>query len=134
MEPGHLSHLRAALAVSGVSALSSPEDVFRVLTARAPVGVFVAAATGEYEYVNDRWCALAGIPAEQAFGDGWTTAVHPDDVDRVVAAWIESVASGEDGSCPYRFHRPDGSEMWVDVSIEAIRDAQRGVAGWIGVC
>jgi diguanylate cyclase (GGDEF)-like protein/PAS domain S-box-containing protein len=134
MEPGQLSHLRAALALSGVSALSSPEDVFRVLTARAPVGVFVAAATGEYEYVNDRWCSLAGIPAEQAFGDGWMVAIHPGDADRVVSAWTESVASCEDGSCIYRFLRPDGSEAWVDASVAAIRDAERGVVGWIGVC
>src|SRR5262252_3337272 len=103
MEPGQLSHLRAALAVSGASALSSPEDVFRVLAARAPVGVFVAAASGEYEYVNDRWCALAGIAAEQAFGDGWTIALHPEDAARAVSAWAESVASGEDGASRYRF-------------------------------
>ena len=134
MEPGHLSHLRAALAVSGISAPASPEGVFRVLTARTPAGVFVAAATGEYEYVNDRWCALAGIPAEQAFGDGWATAVHPDDADRAVASLTESLASGEDGSCLYRFLRPDGSEVSVDVSIAAIREAERGVVGWIGVC
>ena len=119
MEPGHLSHLRAALAVSGVSALSSPEDVFRVLTARAPVGVFVAAATGEYEYVNDRWCALAGIPAEQAFGDGWTTALHPEDAARVVSAWAGSVASGGDGACLYRFLRPDRSEVLIEAHAAA---------------
>jgi diguanylate cyclase (GGDEF)-like protein/PAS domain S-box-containing protein len=127
--------MRAALALSGVSALSSPEDVFRALTARAPVGVFVAAATGEYEYVNDRWCALAGMPAEQALGAGWTGAVHPDDAERAASAWAESVSSCEDGSCLYRFRRPDGSEVWVDASVAAIRDAERGaVVGWIGVC
>ena len=135
MEPGQLSQLRAALALSGGAALSSPEDVFRVLTARAPVGVFVAAASGEYEYENDRWCALAGMPAEQAFGAGWTGAVHPDDAERAAAAWTESVASCEDGSCLYRFRRPDGSEVWVDASVAAIRDADRdAVVGWIGVC
>jgi diguanylate cyclase (GGDEF)-like protein/PAS domain S-box-containing protein len=134
MEPGKLSHLRAALAVSGVSALSSPEDVFRVLTARAPVGVFVAATSGEYEYVNDRWCALAGIPAEQAFGDGWTTALHPEDAARAASGWAESVASGEDGAWLYRFLRPDGSAVWIEAHASAIRDSERGVIGWIGAC
>jgi diguanylate cyclase (GGDEF)-like protein/PAS domain S-box-containing protein len=134
MEPGQLSHLRAALAVSGISALTSPEDIFRILTARAPVGVFVAAATGEYEYVNDRWCALAGIPAEQAFGRGWTAALHPDDAGRALSAWAESVASGEDGASLYRFRHSDGSEVWVDAGVAAIRDPERGVVGWIGAC
>jgi diguanylate cyclase (GGDEF)-like protein/PAS domain S-box-containing protein len=133
-EPGHLSHLRAALAISGSAALASPEDVFRVLTAQAPVGVFVAAATGEYEYVNDCWCTLAGIPAEHAFGDGWAAALHPEDADRAVAAWAESVTRCEDGTCLYRFRRPDGSEVWIDAGVAAIRDPDRGVVGWIGVC
>ena len=134
MEPGQLSHLRAALAVGGVSALSSTADVFRALTERTPVGVFVAAPTGEYEYVNERWCSLAGIPAESAFGDGWTAALHPEDAERAKTAWAASLESGEDGSCSYRFRRPDGSDAHVEARVAAIRDADSGVVGWIGTC
>jgi diguanylate cyclase (GGDEF)-like protein/PAS domain S-box-containing protein len=134
MEPGKLSHLRAALAVSGIGALSSPEDVFRVLTARAPIGVFVAAATGEYEYVNDRWCTLAGIQAEEAFGDGWTRALHPDDAARAIRDWSSAVEACVDAVCQYRFLRPDGSEVWVEVHVTPIGDPDRGVVGWIGTC
>jgi len=134
MEPGQLSHVRAALAVSGVSALSSPDDVFRVLTSRAPVGVFVASASGEFEYVNERWCALAGIEADRAFGDGWTVAVHPDDVERALAAWAEAVERCAYCSFEHRFLRPDGSVAWVETHVAAILDADRGVVGWIGVC
>src|SRR5262249_32959797 len=134
MEPGHLSHLRAALAVSGIGALSSPEDVFRVLTARAPVGVFVAAATGEYEYVNERWCSLAGIPAERAFGDGWAAALHPDDAAGALAAWARAVERCSDGVWESRFLQPDGSAVHVETHVAAIRDAERGVVGWIGTC
>jgi len=134
MEPGQLSLRRAALAVSGSSGLSSPEDVFRVLTGQAPIGVFVAPATGEYEYVNERWCSLAGIPPEQAFGDGWTSAVHPDDASRAASGWAAAIASCEDGSFGYRFLRSDGSEVWIESHVAAIRDSERGVIGWIGAC
>jgi len=134
MEPGQLSQLRAAVAVSGTGSLASPEEVFRVLTSRAPVGVFVAASNGEYEYVNERWCSLAGLAADQALGDGWTTVVHPDDVDRTVSAWNEAVESCADRSFDFRFLRPDGSEAWVETHVAAIRDSERGVVGWIGTC
>jgi diguanylate cyclase (GGDEF)-like protein/PAS domain S-box-containing protein len=134
MEPSRLSHVRAALAVSGIGALSSSEDVFRALTARAPVGIFVAASTGEYEYVNERWCELAGLPAEQAFGDGWATALHPDDASRVIATWVEAAATGQDFVDEYRFRRPDGSDAWVEHHVTALHDPGRGVIGWIGTC
>jgi diguanylate cyclase (GGDEF)-like protein/PAS domain S-box-containing protein len=134
MEPGQLSQLRAALAVSGTSGLSAPEQVFRALTAKAPVGLFVATATGDYEYVNDRWCSLAGIEAEQALGDGWTATLHPDDADHAVSSWARAVESCTDGVCDYRFLRPDGSEAHVEAHIAALRDAELGVVGWIGTC
>jgi diguanylate cyclase (GGDEF)-like protein/PAS domain S-box-containing protein len=134
MEPGKLSHLRAALALSGIGALSSPEDVFRLLTARAPVGLFVASPAGELEYVNDRWCALAGIPADAAFGDGWTAALHPDDAARAIADWARIVKECEDAASEYRFLRPDGSEVWVEMHAAPIADPERGVVGWIGTC
>jgi PAS domain-containing protein len=105
MEPVQLSHLRAALVVSGLSALSSPEEVFGALSDRAPVGVFVAAATGEYEYVNERWCALAGMPASEALGDGWAAALHAEDAAAALTRWREGMESCRDGSCVYRFRR-----------------------------
>src|SRR5262249_36025182 len=109
-------------------------DVFRVLTARAPVGVFVAAATGEYEYVNERWCSVAGMPAESAFGDGWTAALHPDDAGDVLAAWAEAIGRSADAKWESRFLRRDGSEVLVETHVTAIRDEERGVVGWIGTC
>jgi diguanylate cyclase (GGDEF)-like protein/PAS domain S-box-containing protein len=134
MEPGKLSHLRAALAVSGIGALSSAEDVFRELTARAPVGIFVAAGTGEFEYVNERWCELAGLEAERAVGDGWAAALHPEDAQRVLTEWADASGTGADLRHEYRFVRPDGSVAWVETQATAVRDAGRGVVGWIGTC
>ncbi len=68
-----MSHVRAALAVSGVAAPASWEEIFRLLTEQAPVGVFVASAAGQYEYVNQHWCRLAGLASRrrQRATAGW---------------------------------------------------------------
>jgi diguanylate cyclase (GGDEF)-like protein/PAS domain S-box-containing protein len=134
MEPGKISHVRAALALSGVQAFSSSEDVFRVLTQRTPVGIFVAASTGEYEYVNERWCELSDLEAEQAFGDGWASALHPEDAGRVVAAWRDTALAGEDSVDEYRFLRRDASVAWVEMHAAALHDSSGSIAGWVGTC
>jgi diguanylate cyclase (GGDEF)-like protein/PAS domain S-box-containing protein len=130
----NVSHVRASVALSGVEALSSSEDVFRVLTAQTPVGVFVACATGEYEYVNKRWCKLTALTPEQALGEGWATAVHPEDTDRVLGAWTKATGAGEDSVCEYRFLRADGTLSWVESHATALRDAEGQVLGWVGTC
>jgi diguanylate cyclase (GGDEF)-like protein/PAS domain S-box-containing protein len=134
MNANPVSHVRAALALSGIQALASPEDVFRALTAQAPVGIFVARAEGGYEYVNQRWCELTGLGPEQALGDGWATALHPEDAERARSAWAEAAGAGHDSIAEYRFLRPDGAVSWIETHATALRDGNGRVLGWVGTC
>jgi diguanylate cyclase (GGDEF)-like protein/PAS domain S-box-containing protein len=106
----------------------------RALAAELPIGIFLACATGEYEYVNPRWCDLAGLDASGALGVGWTAALHPDDRDRAVQAWTERTAGGVDSVCDYRFRRPDGSVSWVESRVTALRGESGELVGWVGTC
>jgi diguanylate cyclase (GGDEF)-like protein/PAS domain S-box-containing protein len=129
-----VSHVRAALALSGVDGLGSAEGIFRALTAQTPVGIFVASAAGGYEYVNARWCDLTGLTAEESLGEGWTSALHREDASRVIAAWATTLASAEDTVDEYRFARPDGFVSRVESHASALRDASGAVVGWVGTC
>ena len=60
-------------------ALRESEEHYHVLTRLAPVGIFRTDAQGNCTYVNQRWCDIAGISPEQAYGEGWAQAIHPDD-------------------------------------------------------
>ncbi len=134
MSTSQLSHVRAALADSAIEALASSEDVFRVLAAHLPVGIFVACSTGEYEYVNERWCELSGLDASRAVGAGWNLALHPDDQERVLGIWAEATAAGESSVFEYRFKRPDGSISWIESHATALRTDAGEVVGWVGTC
>ncbi|HEX4518579.1 MAG TPA: PAS domain S-box protein [Gaiellaceae bacterium] len=134
MATSKFSRARAALTFTGPEGLTSSHDVFRLMAARTPVGIFVASPSGQYEYVNESWCELAGISAEQALGSGWESALHPEDADRVIVAWERVVTTGEDGSEEYRFLKNDGSASRVETHVTAMRDDTGGLIGWVGTC
>jgi diguanylate cyclase (GGDEF)-like protein/PAS domain S-box-containing protein len=131
---GQLSHARAALALTGLEALTSSDDVLRVLTAQIPVGIYVAGAAGGYEYVNERWCELTGLTFAEAAGGGWSSALHPDDATRVTGEWARATGAGENLVCEYRFLRADGSISWIESHAAALRDERGRAVGWVGTC
>src|SRR5258707_14862796 len=101
------------MAVTPNAASGSSEDVLRALTGHTPVGIFVSNTGGGCEYVNERWCELTGLTPEEALGDGWAVALHPEDAARVGAEWQQASAAGRDSVVEYRFLRPDGSVAWI---------------------
>ena len=128
-------HLHGALlGPGGIPELGSSEQLFRTLAAHTPVGIFVSNASGACIYVNDRWCELAGMPAVAALGSGWSTALHPDDAERVLGEWTEAAARGADSIVEYRFRRPDGGVSWIQGFASALRNPEGSVVGWMGTC
>jgi len=51
---------------------------------------------GSNEFVN-RWWDYTGIPEDEARGQGWQAAVHPNDLPKVTEKWAEIMASGQGG-------------------------------------
>ena len=91
-----------------------PENkALRTFTESAPVGIFSTDSDGKTIYVNPYWCKLSGLSFNDAMGDGWMKAVHPDDMPWLKAGWEEAVAVRKTSSTEYRFLRPDGSVVWV---------------------
>ncbi len=125
---------RLAAGLGAITGLGSSEELFWTLSGHTPVGIFVSDATGSCVYVNARWCELTGMSVEQALGDGWAVALHPEDAERVSGEWREAAAAGRDSIVEYRFRRPDGSVSWIQGYASAIRGRDGQVAGWVGTC
>lgn len=108
-------------------ALRESRNLFRTLTSHAPVGIFQADSRGHCTFVNAKWCELAGLTEEQAMGRGWIAALHPDDRERITAAWNDAVFSNIPFSFEYRFVTTDGAMNWVygvAIHLEQGFDAQ----------
>jgi PAS domain S-box-containing protein len=108
------------------------ETLFRTLTTHSPAGIFQADPAGACLYVNERWCALTGLSPQQAAGQGWTEALHPEDRARIVAAWQEAAADGEEFAMEYRYRTPVGKVSWVFARAVAMRDESGRLTGWLG--
>jgi len=105
---------------------------FHLLAEVSPVGIFQTDPRGATTYVNRRWTEISGLAAEEALGDGWLRAVHPEDRARLAGGWQVASRDGEASRADYRFLRPDGSVAWVIGQAAAFRDASGEVAGYVG--
>lgn len=113
--------------------LRESEEKFRTLTTMAPVGIYQTDAHGRCLYVNSRWCEMAGMNAEAALGDGWVTAVHPDDRGVVSSRWKEMVAAEGRWGLEYRFQTPDDKIRWIYGLAMPLRDASGEISSYIGI-
>ena len=95
----------------------------RAVLETSPIPMFEADESGECEWVNKRWCDLAGMTEVQARGLGWHTGIHQDDRERVHDEWEASVRDGRDFDCGYRFvHLDTGVVTHVRGFGRTVRD------------
>ncbi|TVR13188.1 MAG: PAS domain S-box protein, partial [Phormidium sp. GEM2.Bin31] len=84
---------------------------YHLLTHHAPVGIFQFNPQGGVTFVNPSWCKITGLSQDEALGQGWTQALHPEDRDRVVE--VARHIREEITSCEFRFVTPQGQVVWV---------------------
>jgi PAS domain S-box-containing protein len=114
-------------------ALRTSQQHYRTLAETSPAGVFQVDILGMTSYVNTSWCQIAGMTTVEAIGEGWLSAVHPDDRERLKAQWNIDRSTGNTSRQEYRFLRPDGSIVWVIGQATPEKDASGQVTGYIGV-
>lgn len=118
--------------IHAVHAVLESEQRFRILANHAPVGIFQTNLAGETTFVNQAWCQLAGLRPEEATGEGWINAVHPEDRDRVIRDWQFACSASLPSHTEFRFRRPDGSVAWLQGNAEPLRDSHGDMIGYIG--
>ena len=79
------------------------------------------------------WSALTGQTRAAYEGFGWSSAVHPDDVDATVQAWRDAVAGRKPFVFEHRLRRHD--QRWGIFSIRAIPTfaGDGSILEWVGV-
>jgi PAS domain S-box-containing protein len=112
--------------------LKQSEERFRLLTTMSPSGIYLTDADSNFIYANKSWCQTAGLSAEEAAGQGWIGAIHPDDRKRVADAWQEMVATQGRLGLEYRFQDQQRQATWVYGLAEPLRDEAGDVIGYIG--
>ena len=109
------------------------EDAFSPVLNALPALVWAALPDGQIDFVNQRFCEYTGLSLTEASGNGWQTAIHPEDLPNLVEHWQSILASGEPGEMEARLRRFDGEYRWFLISINPMRDEAGQVVKWFGV-
>ena len=112
-------------------ALRRSEERYRSLVQAGAQVVWVTKPDGEVAEDSPEWRWITGQSAEEYQTKGWLEAIHPDDRERVEAAWRDSLRSGKVFDSRYRVRSRTGSYKHYDVRAVPIeRDGT--IIEWVG--
>ncbi len=107
---------------------------YRALVEHAPAMIWRAAPDAKHDYFNASWLAFTGRALHQELGIGWTEGVHPDDVDRCRARYLDCFARHERFEVEFRLRRHDGAYRHVIDHGAPYEAADGSFAGFVGSC
>ncbi len=114
-------------------ALAASEHNLRVTIDTIPALAWSACTDGTAAFLSQPYLDYAGLTDEQAQGWGWTSVVHPDDVNGLAATWQAILASGKPGEAEARIRRHDGEYRWFLFRVSPLRDEHGKIVKWYGV-
>src|SRR6202166_2270312 len=115
------------------SELRKSEKELRDVIDTIPAIVWSTLPDGSNTYVNKRFVEYSGSSAEQMAGSGWQALIHPDDLARHTAEWMEAVATGKPHENEVRSRRSDGQYRWQLDRGVPLRDEDGNIVKWYGI-
>jgi len=116
------------------NALRQSEGRYRFLADAVPEVIFTTDCLGRWDYCNRRWYDYTGLDMEQSMEEGWTAAIHPEDLRQALAGWSESVRTGAVYEAEYRIRGQDGKYRWFLSRGFPMRDEHGNILRWFGIC
>jgi PAS domain S-box-containing protein len=116
----------------------SEELPFRSLVERVPAIVYVDPAGPEPTaptYVSPFITRMLGYSPAEASGraEWWSSILHPEDRERVLAEWTRSDETGAPYAGEYRLVAADGRIVWIRDEAVLLRDERGEPIHWQGV-
>lgn len=90
--------------------------VNEILCDALQIGIFYCDLEGDCIHANGWLCRAFGLPKERMLGNGWTTAIHQDDQDRVYENWRQKVSQSRPYSEQYRVINLATGKEWEAVA------------------
>ena len=113
--------------------LRASEQRFRAAMDAVEGVLWTNSADGAMRGEQPGWAALTGQSFDEYQGFGWSQAVHPDDAQPTIEAWLSAVRERRTFVFEHRVRRHDG--IWRLFSIRAIPilDLAGDIREWVGV-
>jgi PAS domain S-box-containing protein len=98
-----------------------------------PALVWTAFPDGRADLVSRRWCEYTGLSADEALGEGWQAAVHPEDRGRLVESWRAATQSGQPGELEARLLSGEGTYRRFLFRFSPLADGAGDDVKWCAV-
>ena len=106
---------------------------FENLLELAPQVIWFAQPDGRLVYCNPYWYDYTGLPERATLGEGWISAIHPDDRERVAGTWQAAIQTGNDYEVELRLRDRHGGYCWFLARSRPSRDESGNVSSWLGI-
>jgi PAS domain S-box-containing protein len=93
--------------------LRESEERFRNMADNAPVMIWVAGPDKMLTFFNKTWLDFTGRTLEQELGVGWTSNVHPEDMDHCFQTFSSAFDARRTFQIEYRLRAADGEYRWM---------------------
>jgi PAS domain S-box-containing protein len=114
-------------------ALRGSEERFRAIVSQATAGIVETDLTGRLIFANQRYCEIVGYSEAELRALRMHDITHPDDLPASVALFNQLANGGPDFVVEKRYVRKDGGEVWVNNSVNAVRDVAGRVRSIVAV-
>ena len=95
--------------------------------------VWTALPDGNVDFVNRYWCEYTGLGVDEAYGQGWQTAIHPEDLPELLERWQFILASCKPSKMGARLRRFDGEYRWFVFLTRPLVGASGQIVKWCGI-
>ncbi|HYO83257.1 MAG TPA: PAS domain-containing protein [Bryobacteraceae bacterium] len=114
-------------------ALQASERELSLIIEAIPGFVWCASPAGDFTYLNHRILAYTGASLEDWAHGGWTSFLHPADVEATVEGWSQAIATGQPHEIQCRLRRSDGVYRCFHMLGQATCSNDGSVIRWYGL-
>lgn len=112
-------------------AVRRSEEELREVIDTIPAFVWSSMPDGSIDFINRRFLEFSGLSFEEALGQGWEAALHPEDRSHFIGG-MRPGPSGEPLETEARFRGADGQYRWLLFRSVPLRDDKGTIVKWYG--
>ncbi|MFT3922124.1 MAG: PAS domain S-box protein [Myxococcales bacterium] len=115
-------------------AMREREESFRALADASPAMIWITDRAARCTFVSRVWSEFTGLSRNESLGEGWLSALHPEDKEPSARAFTEANAQERPLEMEYRLRRrKDGSYRWCIARGRPRYSASGDYIGYVGL-
>ena len=95
--------------------------------------IWTAGPDGKVDFLNKRWSEYTGLTLDEAYGFGWQTVIHTEDLPGLLEILNAISPTSDSFETEARFRRRDGKYRWFLVRVSPVTDESGRVVKLHGI-